>query len=121
MKTFRTSVSMVRPPTSSPLCLAVAPSLRGAIVVSGWDDGFLRAMRVSDGEVEWEIPAAHEGGVKCITVSGNGAFCVTGGAKGSPPFPLSPHNPFWGQAINSCAEGACRERGKMIGMLSCGE
>lgn len=68
--------------TSTPLCLAVAPSTTGAIVISGWKDGFLRAMRASDGAIQWTIPDAHDGGVRCIQVSLNGAFCVTGGEKG---------------------------------------
>lgn len=80
---FCTTASMKFP--SKPLCLDIAPSDKGAIVVSGWQDGYIRAMNVRTGAMDWAIPNAHEGGVRCLRISSsaNGAFCVSGGGDGA--------------------------------------
>jgi len=80
-KRFCVTASLKIP--SQPLCLDIAPSDKGAIVVTGWKDGYLRAMNVRTGAVDWDIPSAHDGGVRCVRVSSNGAFCVTGGGDGA--------------------------------------
>jgi len=78
---FRTTASMKIP--SKPLCLDIAPSNKGAIVVSGWEDGYIRAMNVRTGELDWDIPNAHETGVRSLRISSNGKFCASGGGDGA--------------------------------------
>lgn len=52
------------------------------IVISGWEDGKVRAFRADNGQVLWQIDNVHRGGVSSITVSLNQRFFCTGGAEG---------------------------------------
>ena len=61
-----------------PLSLACSPDL----IVSGWEDGVVRAHSAEDGASLWEIPSAHKGGVSTASIASNQRFAVTGGVKG---------------------------------------
>jgi len=62
----------------SPLCFV----LNLDYIISGWEDGTVRAFRTDTGEQVWSINEAHRGGVSCITLSKNQLFFVTGGFEG---------------------------------------
>jgi len=51
-------------------------------VLSGWQDGQIRAHLIPTGELQWCIPNAHPGGVRCLAVSWGQSFLVSGGENG---------------------------------------
>jgi len=52
------------------------------VVVSGWNDGVIRAYSPDSGEGLWEITDAHKGGVTSLLLSNNQRFVMSGGAEG---------------------------------------
>lgn len=52
------------------------------IVVSGWEDGKIRAFRADNGQLLWFIDSAHVHGVTCLILSNNQRFFCSGGMDG---------------------------------------
>ena len=52
------------------------------IIISGWSDGRIRAYRVDNSQMLWQIENAHQGGVTAICLSSNTRFIVSGGMLG---------------------------------------
>jgi WD40 repeat protein len=61
-----------------PTCLAFSLDA----VISGWEDGRIRAHHPTTGEMLWIIDDAHRDGVTACALSGNERFVMTGGAQG---------------------------------------
>lgn len=61
------------------LCVCLVDS----VLVSGWEDGQLRAHSMATGELIWAIKDVHKGGVTAVTASHNETFIVTGGEQGN--------------------------------------
>jgi WD40 repeat protein len=62
----------------APACIAFSLDA----VVSGWEDGRVRAHHPVTGELLWTIDDAHRDGVTACTLSSNERFVMTGGAQG---------------------------------------
>ncbi len=62
----------------SPTCLVYSLDM----LVSGWEDGRIRAHDVDSGQPLWLIDNAHRGGVTALTLSHNQRFIITGGNEG---------------------------------------
>ena len=72
----------------------VAPNNQGAplfpicavftdeVILSGWSDGKIRAFRVDNCQMLWQIDNAHKGGVTAIALSSNCKFLCSGGMEG---------------------------------------
>mmetsp|Transcript_3663 Transcript_3663/g.11489 ORF Transcript_3663/g.11489 Transcript_3663/m.11489 type:complete len:610 (-) Transcript_3663:168-1997(-) len=76
-------------PSSKPLlqisvpghvCKAVAFNVSGTLLLSGWDDGTVRAFLPETGKLKWEQYDASGGGVNVIVTTSCGTRFVTGGA-----------------------------------------
>jgi WD40 repeat protein len=52
------------------------------IIISGWEDGNIRAFRADNGQVLWVIDNSHKGGVCSIILSNNQRFICSGGSEG---------------------------------------
>lgn len=52
------------------------------VIVSGWNDGVIRAHSPETAESLWEITDAHKNGVTSLLLSNNGRFLMSGGAEG---------------------------------------
>ena len=52
------------------------------IIISGWSDGRIRAYRVDNSQLLWQIENAHQGGVTAICLASNTKFVVSGGMQG---------------------------------------
>jgi WD40 repeat protein len=52
------------------------------IILSGWSDGKIRAYRVDNNTLLWQIDNAHKNGVTAIALSHNSKFIVSGGMEG---------------------------------------
>ena len=52
------------------------------IIISGWNDGRIRAYRVDNSQLLWSIENAHQGGVTAICLASNCKFVVSGGMQG---------------------------------------
>jgi len=61
-----------------PSCLVYSLDM----LVSGWEDGKIRAHDVDTGKPLWLIDNAHRGGVTALTLSHNQRFILTGGKEG---------------------------------------
>jgi WD40 repeat protein len=61
---------------------AIAINKAGTLIVSGWDDGKIRAFRPESGKLEWMISDAHSGGVSALTLTNDARKCISGGADG---------------------------------------
>jgi len=66
------------------ICWCVAMS--DQYVLSGWQDGDVRAFTIPTGELAWSIHNVHAGGVRQICVSYGQNFFATGGEKGDVRF-----------------------------------
>lgn len=62
--------------------LAIALNKAGTLILSGWDDGKIRAFRPESGKLEYAINDAHAGGVSALAFSGDARRCVSGGVDG---------------------------------------
>ena len=67
-------------PTKTCHCLAFAPD--GKLIVTGWDDGAVRAFLPESGKLKFEIGNAHHKGVTAVAVTRDGKGLLTGGADG---------------------------------------
>eukprot|EP00164_Ancoracysta_twista_P003295 GFYU01004401.1.p1 GENE.GFYU01004401.1~~GFYU01004401.1.p1 ORF type:complete len:617 (-),score=197.08 GFYU01004401.1:136-1986(-) len=61
-----------------PTCIAFS----GELVVTGWDDGRIRAYNADTGEFLWMIDNGHVAGVTAIAISNNQRFIISGGEEG---------------------------------------
>jgi WD40 repeat protein len=52
------------------------------VILSGWSDGRIRAYRVDNSELLWQIDNAHKGGVTAICLSSSCKFICSGGMEG---------------------------------------
>jgi len=62
----------------APTCLVYSLDM----LVSGWEDGRIRAHDVDSGDPLWLIANAHRDGVTALTLSHNQRFILTGGTEG---------------------------------------
>lgn len=62
------------------VCTSVA--VGDDVIVTGWQDGFIRAYAALSGKQLWEIQDAHKGGVTALLLSHNQKFIVSGGEQG---------------------------------------
>lgn len=65
----------IQAPGAFPNCSAFTDE----VLISGWNDGVIRAFRVENSSPLWMIDNAHKGGVTAICLSFNSKFFVTGG------------------------------------------
>lgn len=52
------------------------------VIISGWSDGRIRAFRVDNSALLWQIENAHKGGVTAICLASNCKFICSGGMEG---------------------------------------
>jgi len=52
------------------------------VIISGWSDGKIRAFRVDNSQLLWQIDNAHKGGVTSICLASNCKFVCSGGMEG---------------------------------------
>ena len=52
------------------------------VIISGWTDGKIRAYRVDNSSLLWQIDNAHKGGVTSICLASNCKFVCSGGMEG---------------------------------------
>jgi WD40 repeat protein len=52
------------------------------VIISGWSDGFIRAYRVDNCALLWQIQNAHKGGVTAVCLASNYKFVCSGGMEG---------------------------------------
>jgi len=52
------------------------------VIISGWTDGHIRAYRVDNSQLLWEISNAHKGGVTSICLASSCKFVCSGGMEG---------------------------------------
>lgn len=52
------------------------------VILSGWSDGRIRAYRVDNSQLLWQIDNAHKGGVTAICLSSSCKFICSGGMEG---------------------------------------
>ena len=78
----RTLVELLRVevPGGKALSLAFAPD--GKAIVSGWEDGKVRAFTPQTGRALWTIEDAHVGGVTALAMTGDGRRLISGGEGG---------------------------------------
>lgn len=63
-------------------CLCVTFSRDGKAILSGWDDGKIRAFRPQSGQLLYVINDAHRDGVTALTVTHDGTRVISGGQCG---------------------------------------
>lgn len=76
----RMELLRIQVPNLTCLCLALARD--GKSIVSGWDDGKIRAFAPESGKLQYVIPDAHADAVTALTLTSNGARIVSGGRDG---------------------------------------
>jgi len=64
--------------TGMPTCIGFS----GEVVLTGWQDGMIRAHEAEHGELLWVIDNCHRGGVSSLILSHNSKFIVSGGEQG---------------------------------------
>lgn len=52
------------------------------VIISGWTDGKIRAYRVDNSQLLWQIDNAHKGGVTSICLAKSCRFVCSGGIEG---------------------------------------
>lgn len=52
------------------------------VIISGWSDGKIRAYKVEDSNILWQIDNAHKNGVTAICLAYNRKFVCSGGDDG---------------------------------------
>ena len=67
-------------PTSTALSLCFAPD--GKAIISGWQDGKVRAFTPQSGRPLWTIEDAHVGGVTALAMTSDGKRLISGGDGG---------------------------------------
>ncbi len=63
-------------------CLAIAFSYDGKSIISGWDDGKIRAFKPQSGKLIYVINDAHRDGVTALAVTKDGQRIISGGEGG---------------------------------------
>jgi WD40 repeat protein len=76
----RTELLRIQVPTLS--CLAVAVTPDGAAIITGWDDGKIRAFTPETGRLKYIISDAHAEAVTALAVTSDSARIVSGGKDG---------------------------------------
>lgn len=76
----RTELLRIQVPNLQCLCVTVSP--RGDSILTGWDDGKVRAFGPESGKLQWVIPDAHSEAVTALAVTNSGRALVTGGRDG---------------------------------------
>ena len=72
------TTAIINKDAGAPSCLVYSLDM----LVSGWQDGRIRAHCVDSGDPLWLIDNAHRGGVTALTLSHNQRFIITGGEEG---------------------------------------
>ncbi|GBG26806.1 Cilia- and flagella-associated protein 52 [Hondaea fermentalgiana] len=67
-------------------CNAVALPKSGDLILSGWDDGKIRAFKPVSGKLEFVINDAHPNGVTALSVTHNCQTIISGGQEGAVRF-----------------------------------
>lgn len=78
----RTGNELLRIQVPNLECLCVAFSADGKSIVSGWDDGKIRAFGPQSGKLQWAINDAHQGGVSSLVVTRDCQRVISGGING---------------------------------------
>jgi len=73
---------LLRVQVPSQSCLCVAINRAGTCIVSGWDDGKVRAFSPETGKALFVIPDAHQDAVTAVAFTHAGTKLVTGGRDG---------------------------------------
>ena len=63
---------------ANPLCAIFTDE----VILSGWSDGRIRAFRVDNSQLLWQIDNAHKGGVTAICLAQSCRFVCSGGMEG---------------------------------------
>eukprot|EP00596_Hydrurales_sp_CCMP1899_P010086 CAMPEP_0119036362 /NCGR_PEP_ID=MMETSP1177-20130426/4048_1 /TAXON_ID=2985 /ORGANISM="Ochromonas sp, Strain CCMP1899" /LENGTH=583 /DNA_ID=CAMNT_0006996151 /DNA_START=295 /DNA_END=2046 /DNA_ORIENTATION=- len=81
---LKQEILRIQVPNLECLCSLVSPT--GAVLVSGWDDGKIRAFLPETGKIKFIIPDAHQDKVTALAIADNDARTpwriVSGGANG---------------------------------------
>lgn len=78
----RTRAELLRIQVPNLTCLCVAFMPDGKSIVSGWDDGKIRAFRPQSGKLIYAINDAHIGGVTALACTTDGRRIISGGEGG---------------------------------------
>lgn len=63
-------------------CSSLAFSHDGKSILTGWNDGIIRAFTPLTGRLIYAIPNAHNKGVSALAVTHHGRILITGGCEG---------------------------------------
>ena len=72
-------------PQSSSTAVGIMPLcaiFTDEVIISGWSDGRIRAFRVDNCHILWQIDHAHKGGVTAICLASSCKFICSGGMEG---------------------------------------
>jgi len=76
----RNELLRIQVPNLSCLCVCFAPD--GKSIISGWNDGKIRAFKPQSGKLAYSINDAHLNGVTAIATTSDGRMIVSGGEGG---------------------------------------
>jgi WD40 repeat protein len=70
------------PQATSATLYPVCAVFTDEVILSGWSDGKIRAFRIDNCQLLWQIDNAHKNGVTAIELAGNCKFLCSGGMEG---------------------------------------
>ncbi len=76
----RTELLRIQVPNLTCLCMAL--SRDGSSIVSGWDDGKIRAFKPESGKLQYVITDAHADAVTALALTSDGSRVLSGGSDG---------------------------------------
>ena len=77
-----TNQELLRIKVQNKTCTSIAFSRDGSSIVSGWDDGKIRAFYPESGKVMYVINDAHQKGVTSIAITSDCRKVISGGGEG---------------------------------------
>lgn len=76
----RAELLRIRVPALKVLCVAL--NRAGTVILSGWDDGKIRAFTPETGKLLWIINDAHQDGTSAVAFTSDARRCISGGRDG---------------------------------------
>jgi WD40 repeat protein len=77
-----TNQELLRIKVQNKTCTSIAFSRDGSSIVSGWDDGKIRAFYPESGRIMYVINDAHQRGVTSIAITSDCKRVISGGGEG---------------------------------------